>query len=248
MRQCAPLSISRDVRRRRLHKPKNQDTAGLIDSILSMLTELEIADRQQQRRRSSQSQSAPHRHSSSSASQRRSSDVSHYERRASWGQISTTASVPDSRRRLSELSHPEARQRQQHLRHGDGGDGLGELHKLQQQQQQQQRRKSSSSSRRHSTDSSSRRSSDSTNPYNDNNNQNVDLVDEYGMGIIPDDDDQYPQWEQEQNYVMNDEHNIYLMEEPTLTFWQLDTTDKFVCGVLFLLVVALTVILVLATS
>ena len=76
----------------------------------------------------------------------------------------------------------------------------------------------------------------------------MDLVDDYGMVIMPDDDNPYPQWEQEQNYVMNDEHDNNVMEEPTLTFWQLDTTDKFVCGVLFLLVVALTVILVLATS
>lgn len=66
----------------------------------------------------------------------------------------------------------------------------------------------------------------------------MDLADDYGMGIMPDGDPY-------QQQIMNLD---YEMEEPTLSFWQLDKTDKIVCGVLFVLVLALIVILILAKT
>ncbi len=69
----------------------------------------------------------------------------------------------------------------------------------------------------------------------------MDRVDEDGTVIMPDDDDPYP-------HVMNDEQDNNSMEEPTLSFWHLDETDIIVCRALFLLLVALAVILVLATT
>ncbi|KAL3769949.1 hypothetical protein ACHAWU_005074 [Discostella pseudostelligera] len=207
-----------------------------------MLTEVEIFDiHRQQRRQSSQPQPQPQpqsqlrRASTSSSSQVRwSSNVSHgdgyhNERRAS-GQISS-----GSRRRSSELSDPE----QQH-------GGWGELHEIRRQQQehqqheQQQRRTSSSSSRRHES-TPSRRMTDATYPYDD-----VEYVDDYGSRVIMPLDDPSRQWTREDPNMNNGQNNG--VEEPPLGFWQLDKTDKIICSVLFLLVVALVVILALAAS
>ncbi|KAL7442033.1 hypothetical protein ACHAXH_007194 [Discostella pseudostelligera] len=199
-----------------------------------MLSEVEIFDiHRQQRRQPSQSQpqSQLRRASISSSSQVRWSsnfshgDGYHNERRAS-GHLSV-----GSRRRSSELSE-----------HG----GSGELHEIRRQQQehqqheQQQRRTSSSSYRQHSS-TPSRRMTDATYPYDDN-----EYVDDYGSRVIMPLDDPSRQWTREEPIMNNGEING--MEEPSLGFWQLDKTDKIVCSVLFLLVVALVVILALAAS
>jgi len=82
---------------------------------------------------------------------------------------------------------------------------------------------------------------DATYPYDVN-----EYVDDYGSRVIMPLDDPSRQWTREEPIMNNGEING--MEEPTLGFWQLDKTDKIVCSVLFLLVVALVVILALAAS